>query len=269
MLNFLKGIFIGLGAVAPGLSGSILLVLFGLYQKTTHAISTIFKKFKQNILFLLPLGLGILLGVFLFSRLVDFLLNGFEKYTRFAFFGLISGSVPLFYREVTKHGFGKKYAIITACAFVAGFSVFNLADGIFPTVTSPTVLQSVVLGLTVAASYIVPGIDSAAVLSSLGLYELWITSLSELDYNVLIPAGFGFALGALEISVAINRLIAKCYTATFSVIFGLFLSVVPNVLNSSCMLSFDISSLIAGVLFTIGFVLSLLFGKIKVINGKN
>ena len=29
MLNFLKGLIVGMGGIAPGLSGSVLLVIFG------------------------------------------------------------------------------------------------------------------------------------------------------------------------------------------------------------------------------------------------
>ena len=50
MLNFLKGIVVGIGDIAPGLSGSVLLVIMGLYQKTITAIGTIFKDFKKNLL---------------------------------------------------------------------------------------------------------------------------------------------------------------------------------------------------------------------------
>ena len=32
MKNFLKGIIVGIGGVSPGLSGSVLLIIFGLYQ---------------------------------------------------------------------------------------------------------------------------------------------------------------------------------------------------------------------------------------------
>ena len=103
-MNFFKGIVVGLGAVAPGLSGSILLVIFGLYRKTIEAISTLFKNFKKNMLFLIPLGFGILGGIFLFSKLVDWLLINFEMQTRFTFLGLIIGSVPLFWREVRHNG---------------------------------------------------------------------------------------------------------------------------------------------------------------------
>ena len=46
--NFFKGIIVGIGGVAPGLSGSVLLVIFGLYQKTINAIGTLFKNFKKN-----------------------------------------------------------------------------------------------------------------------------------------------------------------------------------------------------------------------------
>ncbi len=62
MINFLKGVVTGLGAIAPGLSGSVLLVIFGLYRKTIEAISSIFnfKILKENLKILIPLGCCIL-----------------------------------------------------------------------------------------------------------------------------------------------------------------------------------------------------------------
>ena len=112
MLNFLKGILVGMGGIAPGLSGSVLLVILGLYQKTITAIGTIFKNFKKNVIFLFPLFLGFGVGVLLFSKVIDFFLNNFEMYTRFAFLGLVIGTVPLFYKEVKKEGFSPKYYIV-------------------------------------------------------------------------------------------------------------------------------------------------------------
>ena len=112
MKNFFKGIIVGIGGIAPGLSGSVLLVIFGLYQKTINAIGTLFKNFKKNIMFLVPLFLGFGVGVLLFSKVVDFLLNTFEMQTRFAFLGLVIGTIPLFYKEVKKEGFSKKYYIL-------------------------------------------------------------------------------------------------------------------------------------------------------------
>ena len=49
----LKGIIVGFGGIAPGLSGSVLLIIFGLYQKTLEYLGSIFKDFKKKIYFLL------------------------------------------------------------------------------------------------------------------------------------------------------------------------------------------------------------------------
>ena len=263
MRNFLKGIIVGIGGIAPGLSGSVLLVIFGLYQKTVNAIGTLFKDFKKNILFLIPLFLGFGVGVIIFSKIVDYFLNNFEMYTRFAFLGLVIGTIPLFYKEVKKEGFNKKYYILIIAAAICGFSLFFVNKDFFPQVTDPNLFQSVILGVAVAGSSIVPGVDSAVILSSLGLYELYVSSLASLNFSILIPAGVGLVVGALVISFIINKLIKRFYTATFSIIFGLFLSIIPNVLNESCKIGFNAQSVIAIIIAIIGFGVSYFLGDIK------
>lgn len=258
--NFFKGIIVGIGGVAPGLSGSVLLVIFGLYQKTINAIGTIFKDFKKNVCFLIPLFLGFGVGVLLFSKVVNFLLNNFEAPTRFAFLGLILGTLPLFWKEVKKEGFSKKYYIAIVAGLIVGILLFYFNANLFPVVTEPNLFQSVILGVAVAGSSIVPGVDSAAILSSLGLYELYVKSVAELNFAILIPAGVGLGLGVLVISFIVNKLIKHCYTLTFSIIFGLFLSIIPKVLNGSCIEGFNIGSIFF-VIF--GFLFSLYFGDIQ------
>ena len=49
MINFFKGIIAGIGGVSPGLSGSVLLIIVGLYEKTLDALGTLFVNFKKNI----------------------------------------------------------------------------------------------------------------------------------------------------------------------------------------------------------------------------
>ncbi len=292
MINFFKGIVIGLGAIAPGLSGSVLLVLFGLYQKTITAISTtvkavfelvlgFFRNIKnlkalkgtkalntilENIKYLLPLVLGIGVGVLIFSNLVDYLLKNYEMQTRFAFLGFIIGSLPLFYKEVKKEGFNKKYYGVMALALVSGAILFNLKEA--PDIAQPNILQSMVLGLAVATSYIVPGVDSAAILSALGLYELWVSSIADLNFGVLIPAAVGLAVGVLAVSFLINKLIEKYYTLTFSIIFGMFISIIPKVLNESCVVGLNLKTAVSMGIMVVCFCLSLLFSNLEKIKEK-
>ncbi len=269
MKNFLKSIVVGLGAVAPGLSGSILLVLFGLYQKIVSTVSNIFKNFKKNILFLIPIGLGIVVGVLLFSKLIVIPLEAFPLQTHFAFLGLILGTVPTLFKEVKKEGFANKYYIFTAVSFVLGAVFFLCNLSAFPDVVNPNFLQSVLLGLAVAAAYLVPGVDSFAILSSFGLYNLWLNSINALDLSVLLPAMLGVAIGGIVISLIFNKLLSRWYTGTYSVIFGLFLAVILNFAVKDIALSDSIRTasvpaiIVSVILMVVGFAASILFGNLE------
>lgn len=262
--NFLMGVVAGVGGIAPGLSGSVLLVIMGLYEQTVHAIGTLFRDFKKNVRFLLPLVAGLGVGVLLFSKVIDFLLGNFEFQTRYTFLGLILGTIPLFYREVKKKGFRKYHYLMIVIAATVGFFLFGLNRHLFPTVTEPNLLQSILLGVAVAGSSIIPGVDSAAIMSAFGLYELYVHSLAYLNWQVLLPALIGLAMGALAISTIMNLLIKHVYTGTFSVIFGLFLSIVPAVVKvEACTITSVPLGLMAIGFAVLGALISLYFGDIK------
>ncbi len=262
MINFFKGIVVGMGGVAPGLSGSVLLVVFGLYQKTIDAIGTLFRKFKKNFLFLFPLFLGVGIGVLLFGKIADYFIEHFEMQTRYLFLGLVAGTTPLLYRQVKQNGFSKKYYFHIVLAAVLGFSFFALTKGLFPRITEPNLLQSVMMGVIYGLAFIVPGLDSAATLSSFGLYEAWLSALADIDLGVLLPAAVGLGLGALVISFGMSKLLKHFYTATFSVIFGLFLTIMPRMLNESCIPHMDGRTVLSFVLTVVGFAISFYLGDI-------
>lgn len=262
--NFLKGIIAGIGGVAPGLSGSVLLVILGMYEKMVHAIGTLFRDFRKNILLLLPLLAGMAVGVLLFSQAVDYLLGSFEFHTRYTFLGLILGTIPLFNREVRKNGFHWRYYLLVAVSAGLGFFLFGFNRHLFPAVTDPNWWQSVLLGIAVAGSSIVPGVDSAAILSAFGLYELYVSSLADFNLQILLPALGGLLVGALVISFLMNLLIRHAYTATFSTIFGLFLAVIPTVvMQESCRIHSVGDGCVAVGFALCGALVSLYFGDIK------
>ena len=263
MTNFLKGIIVGLGGIAPGLSGSVLLIIFGLYQKCLDALGTIFRDFKKNIRFLLPLLAGMGVGVLLFSKVLNFFLTNFEVPTRFCFLGLILGTVPLFYGEVKKNGLPKIYYLVILLSAGLGTWLFTLNGDNFPQLHSLNLLQCIFLGFAVAATAIVPGIDPAVFLSSLGIYEVYVRSLATLDLSVLAPMAIGLVLGAVLISLGMGFLFRRYHTATYSVIFGLFLSMIPNMLNENCTLRPDTTAVISIALMIAGFWVSYRLGKLE------
>ncbi len=263
MDRFLKGIIVGLGGVAPGLSGSVLLIIFGLYQKTLEALGTLFRDLRKNLRFLLPLVAGMFLGVLLFSRLIDFCLAEFEVPTRYCFLGLIAGTLPMVWKEVRKEGFAPKHYGLVLLAAVGGIWFFTLNPNGFPQVTDPTLWQSVLLGVAVAATAIIPGVDPAVFLSTLGFYEMYVHALASLDTGILFPMVLGLALGAVGISFCMSLLFKWAYTAVYSLIFGIFLSMIPNMLTPACTLGLDSRSVISLVLMALGFAVSWFLGDLQ------
>lgn len=263
MKLFLKSILVGLGGISPGLSGSVMMIIFGIYRDTLDALGTLFVDFKRKIKYLLPIGAGIIVGLLLFSNVLKFFLDNFEMPTRFAFLGLIVGTIPLFYREMTQKGFSKKYIFFIVVAFTAGIVLFTVNRTTFPQVTDPNLFQKFALGVAVAATAIVPGADSVVLLSTFGLYELYLSVMANplSRPDILLPMLIGIAGGGIIVSFLISQLFKRWYTATFSVIFGLFLSMIPNMLNESCRLAFNWQTAISLVLMAGGFLVSLHMGK--------
>lgn len=268
MERFLKGIVVGLGGIAPGLSGSVLLIIFGLYRDTLEALGSLFSSFRKNVAFLLPLVAGMISGVLLFGKVIDFFLSNYEMPTRFCFLGLILGTLPMIWREVKKEGFSKGYYALIALSVAAGTCFFTLNPNLFPQVTEPSLLQCVALGVAVAATAIIPGVDPAVFLSTLGFYEMYVRALAEVSLPVLIPMAAGLALGAVGISFTMSLLFRRWYTGTYSVIFGIFLTMVPNMLTESCVLAWDARSLVSLVLLVLGFALSYYLGDLETNNKK-
>ena len=263
MDRFWKGIIVGLGGVAPGLSGSVLLIIFGLYQKTLDALGNLFVGFRKNIRFLLPLVAGMGIGVLLFSKAINFFLGSYEMPTRFCFLGLILGTIPMVWREVKKEGFSRRYYGLVFLAAVLGTWFFTVNPNAFPQVTDPTLLQSVLLGVAVAATAIIPGVDPAVFLSTLGFYEMYVAALANLQMQILLPMILGLALGAVAISFGMSLLFKRYYTVTFSVIFGIFLSMIPNMLSENCVLGWNGVSAVSLILLGIGFGVSFYLGDLE------
>ena len=262
MDRFFKGIVVGLGGVAPGLSGSVLLIIFGLYQKTLDALGSLLKDFRKNLGFLLPLVAGMFLGVLLFSKAIDFFLNNYEMPTRFCFLGLILGTLPMVWQEVKKEGFSWKFYPVIALAALAGTWFFTVNPNAFPQVTDPTLLQKLLLGVAVAATAIIPGVDPAVFLSTLGLYEMYVSALANLELSILIPMVGGLAVGAVAISFTMSLLFKRFYTASFSVIFGIFLSMIPNMLTENCVLGWNGPSAVSIFVLILGFLVSWILGDL-------
>lgn len=97
---FISGLAFGIANIIPGVSGGTMLVVFGIYDKLTEAISGIKSIFK-NIGFLIAFALGAGGGIIGFAFVITWLFENFGVQTNMFFIGLVLGSVPLIVRTAT------------------------------------------------------------------------------------------------------------------------------------------------------------------------
>ena len=95
----LLGFAIACALVTPGISGSMLLMTFGYYEIILTKIHELmkFENISQNILIVLPIGVGAVIGFFVISYIMGILLKKFPVSTYMAIIGFIVGSIGVIY----------------------------------------------------------------------------------------------------------------------------------------------------------------------------
>ena len=135
---FLAGALAAAGLIIPGVSGSFILILMGVYYIAVDSLGSVRELFSDPtntelivdiMKIMLPIGLGVILGGLLTARLIGKLLEKYSKIIYSIIFGLIIGSVYALMREPMVFQSGTTVPLIItaiiACA-VGCFVSFSL-----------------------------------------------------------------------------------------------------------------------------------------------
>ena len=235
-LDILRGAVIGVSNIIPGVSGGTMAVSMGIYDRVIYAVNNLFKQFKKNFRDLLPIIIGVLIGLFAFAALIGNLLGTKSSEipmkrlpTTFAFIGLILGGLPAIYKRVNM-----KSARIPG---VILFLIFLALVVVLPLLNPPeartvdhsigTILLMIPLGAIASSTMVVPGISGSMILMLLGYYNPVINAMNDLrggDWSslaILAPYAIGLLVGIVFIAKLMNFLLKKHAALTFSAIFGL------------------------------------------------
>lgn len=221
-----------------GISSGVLCVIFGIYDKLVDSILGIFKNFKNNFNYLLPIALGGFTGVFLFGNILKYLLTTFPIQTKYSFIGLILGSIPLLIKKVnSQRGFRLHYCLYTLFAFLVGIGMVffeqymsthifasNAITGnlLFDTSTiSPQFFFLLIIaGFFMSIGIVVPGVSSTVILTCFGIYEIYLSAIATFNLSILIPLGLGLVIGGILFLKIIQFLLNRYYMQTFYAIIG-------------------------------------------------
>ena len=235
ILRFVKGIFIGSGFILPGVSGGALAAVFGIYERIISFLAHITRDFKNNVLYLIPLGLGSVVGIFLFSFVVSFFLDAYETQILWLFIGCILGTVPALWKQAGKKGRQGKHVAILAATFIVSLTFMFYGERIFGGNVPQNLATWTLAGALVGLGIIVPGLSPSNFLVYMGMYKDMADGIKGLDFTVIIPVAAGAILAVLLFSKLMDFVFKKTYTGLFhgilGVVFASTVMIVPRNYN--------------------------------------
>lgn len=230
---FVVGIVLGIANVIPGVSGGTMAVVFGVYDRLIAAITLDLRKLVKDIRFLANIGIGLIVGVLLFSRVVTVLFGLWPAQTNFFFMGIIVGSVPFIYRRARLTGFSAGSWVAIAAGIAVMVAMYVLDSGEVQgtetvAVNFATMAWLALMGFIAAVTMIIPGISGSFVLLILGAYATIIRAVSDLNIPLLVPVAVGVLAGLILGAQMVRFLLARFHSLTYGAIFGLVIgSILP------------------------------------------
>lgn len=224
MKYILIGMILGLANVIPGVSGGTLAVSFNIFDRLIATVSQFRTNIKKEWKFLAFLGIGMAVGVLVFSNLVTYCLANFPVATNFFFLGVVFGSIPMVYKKAA----GDKIKITNVLAFVVCLGIMVAMKVVIPQAeqtvqTNLTVMlfaKLLIYGAIASGCMIIPGISGSFVLMFLGAYETVMTAVATLNIPLLVPIAIGIIFGIVGCAKVVNRLLHNHANITYSSILG-------------------------------------------------
>ncbi len=232
--TFLSGALIALTDMVPGISGSTIALVLGIYQKLLSSIKNIeFKKllrldFKSFIksfdfVFLTPLLLGMIFSFLVFAKLFSFFLS--HEYLRTFFLSFFLGAVfscIYFLLKEIDISYDKIVLMLIGAFFSFVISYFSIAEVCF---TLNLKMKLVISAFIAIFAMLLPGISGSLIFVLFGVYPIIINAISNISnlesLKILAFLLLGMFLGLLVFPKVILYFLEKFYFLVLSFLTGL------------------------------------------------
>lgn len=235
---YVRGLCMGVADVIPGVSGGTIAFVSGIYERLIAALraassprvwllllSGRIGRFRRaaDADFLLALFAGIVSAVFLFARLLHYLLLAHPHLLLGFFFGLVAASVVAVLRRLRKIRLFY-FPLFAVCAGFA-FGVVSLKAAPLAAAGTAAIFFS---GALAICAMILPGISGSFILLVLGVYPALIEAVKDLDLVFLAVFAAGCAAGLLAFARFLHYILSRAHDAAVVALAAIMLGSLPK-----------------------------------------
>lgn len=238
-LNIVRGCLIGIAFIIPGFSGGSVAAILGIYERMLEAVTGIVKDFKNSFFYLLPIAIGMVIGVAALILPIQWGLANFPIITVSLFVGLTIGGLPSVTRNVVgAPKIGHILALLIPLIIAAGIGFIpNLGNVDLTQLTFFGYVLLFLAGALAACALVVPGISGSMILLILGYYNPIVQTALGIfrgeavgqAFLVLIVVFLGIVVGFFAISVIMKYLLRHFPKGTYMAIIGFIIGSIPSV----------------------------------------
>lgn len=263
--QILSGVVIGVANIIPGVSGGTMMVAMGIYDKLISAITGLFRNFKKSFRFLLPIGIGMVLGIVVLSKVIAVMFDVIPFQTNCLFIGLIIGSFPFIIKNVKGHSIRISHVIACLLFFglVLGSALMGDGSGSEAALTGGMIpmVKLFAVGIIASATMIIPGVSGSMVLMILGYYDAIISNISLFIENlvtlnvegiiegllIFVPFGLGIVAGVFIIAKLVEIIFQKFPLVAYWAIIGLIVASPFAIFISAGVEGINVISVVTGI----------------------
>ena len=281
LLNFLRGVLIGIAEVIPGVSGGTLALITGIYSRLLNNIDLLFKSLRQishpkimarNLKalewkFLLPVFIGMAIALITTASFMEGLLESNPIELRAVFAGLVAAGIYIPYKmsvKVNGDNWALRDYLLALIGALAAFFLTGLPQG---EVSNPGPILIFFSAAIAICALVLPGISGSFLLLTIGMYSATIGALNDRDLQYLLIFALGALLGLASFVSFLKFLLSQRARPTLVLLAGLMLGSLralwPWQGEDRELLSPYSSELIALLLFLAGAIIVALLVKVE------
>lgn len=240
LIEILKGSIVGMGMIAPGLSGGVFAVSLGVYDRIIAGIDELLFHPIKVIKDLFWIGLGGIVGFGITFLIILSLIQWLPLPFSLFFIGFIFGAVPAIYKK-QKDDVPLYARLLSFGAFFGLIVLFPFLPQAQASVESLDVWTISILtfvGFILAGTLIIPGISGSLVMMALGYYDYLFETANALKDAVfslnlssavstaipLVIMGVGLVIGLVLFSKLVTYLTKRHQSLLYSGILGLLVA---------------------------------------------
>lgn len=235
-------------------------VIFGIYEKLVNSVLNFFNDYKKNIKFLLPIVIGVIVGIILFGNILKTLFNNFYIPTCFCIIGFIIGGVPNLLKQNTKKLDLNSVIFLLFTLFLSLYLVVIENESHNNLSINTSFGNLVLAGLFMSAGIIIPGVSSTVILMLFGIYEAYLSAVSSINIAILFPIAIGVIIGSFVFLKIMQFLLKHFAQYTYYAITGFTLGSIFVLFPG---FAYGLQGIISIVLFIISMKLSYKMSLIK------